>query len=69
MSPTGGKFLETIKVAVFSLQNAQNLEASNGVQELNADDQQQGLYQMPQPYGVYPGYIFPAPLYNYNGKF
>lgn len=53
----------------FALQNSsvQTSEAGNGVQEPSLDDQQ-SLYHTQQPY-VYPGYMYGAPLYDYNGKY
>ncbi|XP_050421698.1 uncharacterized protein LOC126834085 [Adelges cooleyi] len=46
--------------------SAQSSEEGSSVHELGSDDQQHALYQPAQPY-VYPGYMFGAPLYNYNG--
>ncbi|XP_050537646.1 uncharacterized protein LOC126903515 [Daktulosphaira vitifoliae] len=45
--------------------SAQSSEADGSVHELGSDDQQT-LYQTPQPY-FYPSYMFGAPMYNYNG--
>jgi len=46
--------------------SAQNSEVNSGGQESCPVDQQ-SLYQTPQPYNMYPGYMFGAPMYNYNG--
>lgn len=58
-----------IKIILNLSQNgsAQNSEVGIGAQESSLDDQQ-SLYQSPQPYNMYPGYMFGAPLYNYNGE-
>lgn len=58
-----------IKIILNLSQNgsAQSSEVGISTQESSLEDQQ-SLYQSQQPYNMYPGYMFGAPLYNYNGE-
>lgn len=63
-------YCTTLKL-ILNLSQSGNTQCSevgiSGVQESSLDDQQ-SLYQSSQPYNMYPGYMFGAPMYNYNGE-
>lgn len=63
-------YCTTLKLVFNLLQNGSTQSSEvgiGGVQESSLDDQQ-NLYQSSQPYNMYPGYMFGAPMYNYNGE-